>query len=389
MLKTTAPPTIRTHNRTRCYLCQSEGSTLFDGFTDRLCSVPGRWGLRQCTAPTCGLVWLDPVPVEEDIGRLYPSDYVTHTSDTTSRRTDPAQGTCGQSDAGSAPARGWHRRFRHALKSGVRRAAFGSRERTGNTVWERCGRRAGAILGLLPGLRRSAGAELLWLRLEGAGERLLDVGCGNGEFLNKMRGAGWEVTGVEPDAESVRMGRSHFGLEIHHGVLEDVCLPDGTFDAITMQHAVEHLPDPVRTLQSAYRLLRPGGRLVVVTPNVNSLARRHFSRHWVHWDPPRHLFLFSNRTLGRALTEAGFNVRKAWTPTRTARWVVQVSRQIRRDGKCTNAARPKSDLASRWGGRLLRLAEDALAPICGMGEELLMVAVRPEEKPCRQRGEMA
>lgn len=185
------------------------------------------------------------------------------------------------------------------------------------------------------------------------------------------------------------MGRSHFGLEIHHGVLEDVRLPEETFDVITMQHAIEHLPNPARTLRCAYRLLRPGGRLVVVTPNVNSLARRLFSRHWASWDPPRHLFLFSNRTLRRALSEAGFNVRQAWTPTRTARWVWQVSRQIRRHGKCTNAARPRYSRASRWGGRLLRMAENVLAPICGVGEELVMVAARPEEKPCRRKEKAA
>ena len=380
MSKTATVSAIRTLSRTRCYLCQSEGSLLFEGFTDRLCSVPGRWGLRRCTAPTCGLVWLDPVPVEEDIGQLYSSDYVTQTTDSTSRRTDSPQGTSTQDDTRSASVTGPHRQFRHALKSGIRRAAFGSREEPGRTIWERSGQRAGAALGLLPGPRKSAGAQLLWLRLERPGQRLLDVGCGNGEYLKNMRRAGWTVTGVEPNEESVRMGRSRFGLEIHHGVLEDVSLPDRTFDVITMQHAVEHLPDPVRTLRTAYRLLRPGGRLVVVTPNINSLARRIFARHWFSWDPPRHLFLFSNRTLRRALTEAGFNVRQAWTPTRTARWVVHVSRQIGRDGKCTNAACPKYGPTSRWGGRLLRLAENALAPICGVGEELVMVATRTEEK---------
>jgi hypothetical protein len=131
-------------------------------------------------------------------------------------------------------------------------------------------------------------------------------------------------------------------------------------------------------LRAAYRLLRPGGRLVVVTPNVNSLARRIFSRHWVSWDPPRHLFMFSNRALRRMLGEAGFTVRRAWTPTRTVRWVVQTSQQIRHQGKCANAARPNYGPAARWGGRLLRLLENALSPICGLGEELVMVAGRPE-----------
>jgi 2-polyprenyl-3-methyl-5-hydroxy-6-metoxy-1,4-benzoquinol methylase len=194
-----------------------------------------------------------------------------------------------------------------------------------------------------------------------------------------MRSAGWEVAGVEPDGESVRAGRSRHGLNINHGVLEDVCLPKNTFDVITMQHVIEHLPNPGRTLRCAYRLLRPGGSLVVVTPNVDSLARRFFSSHWVSWDPPRHLFVFSKRALHRVITDAGFNVRQAWTPARTARWVWQVSRQIRRDGKCTDAARPKSSFASRWGGRLLRLAENTLAPSCDLGEELVVVAIKPKQ----------
>ena len=66
MSRTVTLPTIRTRSETRCYLCRSNGSVLFDGFADRLCSVPGSWKLRRCTDPTCGLVWLDPAPVEED-----------------------------------------------------------------------------------------------------------------------------------------------------------------------------------------------------------------------------------------------------------------------------------------------------------------------------------
>ena len=126
-----------------------------------------------------------------------------------------------------------------------------------------------------------------------------------------------------------------------------------------------------------------------MTPNVDSLARRLFSDHWFSWDPPRHLFVFSKRTLRRVVTDAGCNVCRVWTPARTARWVWQVSRQIRRDGKCTDVARPRYSRASRWGGRLLRMAENALAPICGVGEELVMVAARPEEKPCRQEEKVA
>lgn len=244
-------------------------------------------------------------------------------------------------------------------------------------------------MGLLPALQKSAGEKLLWIRSERAGARLLDVGCGHGEYLDNMRSAGWEVTGVEPDEESVRAGRSRHGLEIHHGVLEDVGLPDNTFDVITMQHVIEHLPNPGRTLRCVHRLLRPGGRLVIATPNVHSLARRLFSSHWVSWDPPRHLFVFSRQALRHVVTDAGFCVRQVWTPTRTARWVWQVSRRIRRDGNCTDAARPQSNRISRWGGRLLRVVENMLAPICGVGEELVMVAAKPQEKGCPQEGETA
>lgn len=321
------------------------------------------------------------MPAEEDIHRLYPPDYVTHA-------TDAGQGPSEEADRG-APSVGLRRRFKHAFKIGVRRAVFGSRERAGNGIWERCGQRVGAAMALLPALQRSAGEKLLWIRSERTGARLLDVGCGNGEYLNNMRCAGWEVTGVEPDEESVRAGRSRHGLKIYHGVLEDVYLPDNTFDVITMQHVIEHLPNPMRTLRCVHRLLRPGGRLVVVTPNVDSLARRIFSSDWVSWDPPRHLFVFSRQALRHVVTDAGFCVRQVWTPTRTARWVWQVSRRIRRDGKCTDAACLQSNRISRWGGRLLRTVENMLAPIRGVGEELVMVATKPQDRWNSQKGEVA
>ncbi|MGZ8463014.1 MAG: class I SAM-dependent methyltransferase [Candidatus Deferrimicrobiaceae bacterium] len=136
--------------------------------------------------------------------------------------------------------------------------------------------------------------------------RLLDIGCGNGDFLARMRGKGWEVEGLEVDSEAVKSARSRHGLTIHHGALETWKLPDGSFDAITANHVIEHVHDPIALIRECLRVLKPGGVLVLATPNINGDAHRVFGRNWTHLDPPRHLHLFSGTTLKECGTRAGF-----------------------------------------------------------------------------------
>ena len=98
--------------------------------------------------------------------------------------------------------------------------------------------------------------------------RLLDVGSGNGLFLHQMKRLGGAVAGVELDGRAASVARAKFGLEVFEGPLEEATFPDEYFDAITMNHVIEHVLDPVGLLKECRRVLRPGGKLVVTTLNI-------------------------------------------------------------------------------------------------------------------------
>jgi 2-polyprenyl-3-methyl-5-hydroxy-6-metoxy-1,4-benzoquinol methylase len=135
--------------------------------------------------------------------------------------------------------------------------------------------------------------------------RLLDFGCGNGSFLERMQAQGWEVTGIDTSTTVVERLRSR-GFQALVGTLPHPDLePDG-FDMITMWQSLEHVHDPLRALEAAHVLLRPGGKLLVSVPNLASLSFACFGRAWFGLDLPRHLTHFTPQTLKQMLIAAGF-----------------------------------------------------------------------------------
>lgn len=138
--------------------------------------------------------------------------------------------------------------------------------------------------------------------------RLLDIGCGKGHFLAAARELGWEVSGIDSSESAAASARQLYGLQILVGDVADEAIPGAPFDAITMWHVLEHVPDPTLVVARARELLRPGGRLVVSVPNVASLQARVFGRHWFHLDRQRHVFHFTPRALRTLLERHGFSV---------------------------------------------------------------------------------
>ena len=132
---------------------------------------------------------------------------------------------------------------------------------------------------------------------EGGG-RMLDVGCGNGKFLNSMRSFGWSVEGVEFSDAGVKAARLS-DLKVHHGDLASANFADNSFDLITARHVIEHIPEPHPFMAELVRVLRPGGRLVIETPCSDALGRQWFNTHWYANDVPRHLILFTPANLER------------------------------------------------------------------------------------------
>lgn len=136
--------------------------------------------------------------------------------------------------------------------------------------------------------------------------RVLDVGCATGELLQAIREAGNpNVIGVELGEGAAGVARER-GLDVHTGTLEDARLPDCGVDTIIASHTLEHVPEPVGTLREMFRILRPGGAIILWLPNAQSIEARVLGRRWIGYDPPRHLTTFGVSTLGRALMEAGF-----------------------------------------------------------------------------------
>jgi SAM-dependent methyltransferase len=134
---------------------------------------------------------------------------------------------------------------------------------------------------------------------------VLDVGSGTGATLADMAATGWygELVGVDPflDADRSLPG----GVTLRSCGIDDV---DGTFDLVTMNHSLEHVPDPRAHLAALRDRIGPGGRAVVRVPVVDAAAWDRYGVDWVQLDPPRHLTLFTRRALVAAAEEAGFEV---------------------------------------------------------------------------------
>jgi len=96
-------------------------------------------------------------------------------------------------------------------------------------------------------------------------------------------------------------------LELHHGDLASVGFPSETFDAVTLSHVIEHVPDPLALLREVRRILKPTGRLALTTPNNASLGHQLFAAKWFGLDPPRHLHIFSPPSLEKLARSAGFS----------------------------------------------------------------------------------
>jgi len=136
--------------------------------------------------------------------------------------------------------------------------------------------------------------------------RLLDFGCGAGDFLRRMHALGWNVTGVDMAQSAVVRLREQYGLPAHAGTLPHPLLTAASFEVITMRQSLEHVHQPLDVLEAAYRVLTRPGRLLVAVPNFDSLASRWFGAAWYGLDLPRHLTHFTPQTLRTMLGRAGF-----------------------------------------------------------------------------------
>src|SRR5918994_5639257 len=320
-----------------CPACgAAERELLHDRLEDRLFRcAPGTWTLLRCLG--CGSAYLDPRPTEESILLAY-SDYYTH------------------EDAEGGPIVRL-RRVRASLANGYLNARYATRLQPASPLGP-------AAAALSPLRRAKSDREVRHLTRPETGGTVLDVGCGNGDFLIQALRAGWRALGVDLDPAAVASCR-RAGLDASEGTIETVDLPHGSLDAVTFGDVIEHLHHPRAALARSHELLRPGGLLWLVTPNVSSRGHARFGSEWIGLDPPRHLVVFTRDALERAVAGAGFELVARPTASFTS-WVYG------RSALLTAGGRPS--VAARLGTRLA----DAMALVRpARAEELLVLARRP------------
>lgn len=336
---------IRTSPKSHCLLCNSAGELLHTSLRDRLFTSFGTWNSKRCLNPACRLIWLDPMPIEEDLHKAYES-YYTHAP--LSARSGLVAGLLS------------------AVKRGYLANHFGYVEQA-STI--------DRLLGLLPWLYPGRPPELdlsvMWLDASRRG-KILDIGAGSGWLIDNLRSLGWDAEGLDFDPIAVENARVR-GLRFHQGALGDQHFPDATFDAVSLCHSIEHVIDPVAILKECHRILKPGGSLAIATPNTTSLGRQIFGQYWLALDPPRHLHLFDKVSLGVALNQAGFLDTKLFTSCRDANGSYLASRSIARTGRHSMTT-PSNALAA-LAGRLAQSVEIiAMLFDSSLGEDLVAIA---------------
>ncbi len=221
---------------------------------DNLLGHPGTF--REVLCPECGLLYLNPRPSPAEIARYYAGEYAPYL-----KRPKPA------------------RRIPRIAKMFVRLRYHGSDLRTR--------------------LKKDA--------FRGQKGRVLDVGCGAGAFLYRLKELGWETCGVEIDPRAVETARK-LGLDVHAGMLEQANFPSRHFDVVTALHVLEHIHFPRAFLTEIWRVLKPGGLLYIEVPNLRSFNFRVFGAQWFNLDAPRHLCSYWRKPLVRLLRATGFRV---------------------------------------------------------------------------------
>lgn len=342
---------IHSEPHPNCPFCSAKGEKLYSELVDWLYGVPDTWGIRSCS--NCGIAWLDPRPVASDIPRLY-ARYCTHDSNKPEAWIGQLQG--------------------EVSRSVLARMGYPLREATG--LLPRC-------LSYLPFAKRRAALAVLNLPASETG-CLLDVGCGNGEFIEQMRCYGWRVAGVDLDPSAVAYCRNR-GLDVSNGTIAE--LPEtAQYDVIALTHVIEHVSDPIELLRECSKRLRPGtGRAVITTPNLKSLGHRWFGKYWRGLEVPRHFVVFSPGGLRQCVEQAGLNVATMSSETRLAQMIYKNS-VCASAGEREVGQRSQFGIVSKLSAHLFRVIEDLLIKMKkNVGEEILCICTVQIGAPATKR----
>lgn len=210
-----------------------------------------RFNLVKCR--DCGLVYINPRPKQDEIGRFYDIDYYTTGN-----------------------------RFKRFIEEFV-------------TLYFNLYKKA-----LITKYKQSG--------------RLLDIGCGTGDFLLSLPTDRWELYGIEPNDAGYEISVKRVKGKIFNNKLIDCKFPDAYFDIVNMWHVFEHIFNPNEELREIKRILKNEGVFILGIPNIHSLGYRVGKAYWFHMDSPRHLYHYNPRTIKKILNKNGFYVSKIIFP---------------------------------------------------------------------------
>jgi SAM-dependent methyltransferase len=338
----TWPATLETLSA--CPTCfSSRIVTLYESLNDRIFGVPGRWNLWRCR--DCDVAFLNPRLTPDTIADAYRS-YYTHTP------------------AASKSIQSIRSRFREFVIRSYAKSHLGTKS-TVHFAWAEW-----MVPWLFPGLAEHVAAQYRYLPRPQPDSILLDVGCGNGEFLSRVQVLGWRAVGLEFDPKACAAGSSR-GLHIVQGSVPNTSFETESFDAITMHHVIEHVHDPRSVLNELFRLLKPGGTIVLTTPNWQSYGAGFFGSSWRGLEPPRHLVLFTPDALLRLVADIGFIDEEVHVRPELAYFYFERSYAI------ANGSSPSSTRLPEEMVKEVDRAVAATSSNSGCAEEFTLLATKP------------
>lgn len=251
-----------------CPLCRGAARYAFTT-EDRLHPIPGQFDSYQCEG--CRVLFLHPFPTPDVLNRHYPEEeYYAYRAEGTLSKA----GLKNYFKNLALERRSWAGKF-------LRRLA----RLRGNEVWE--------IAASFP-----------------SGSAVLDIGCGNGDYLAIFQKFGIKCYGVEPSPKAAEIARQR-GFRITEDAEKN--FGGERFDVILLRHTLEHLPNPAKTLQSCLGLIKKTGRLVITVPSFSSISFFLFGSNYWGIDAPRHLYCFTVAGLRRLVEKSGWSMEKSWT----------------------------------------------------------------------------
>jgi len=233
----------------KCPICESEKSSVFLHSRDYFLTKED-FEIKTCGG--CGFLFTSPMPADAKLGAYYESEeYISH------------------SNAGKG--------FINILYQAVRNYTLGKKV-TLIQKWVHSG-------------------------------KVLDIGCGTGEFLNVMSKKGFDVIGVEPNINAANFAIENYHLSVYKENKLSELVPQ-SFDVITMWHVLEHVSDLAKRIEQIKKLLKPDGILIVAVPNPESFDARYYKKYWAAFDLPRHLYHFKKSDISKLFKKVEMEIVK-------------------------------------------------------------------------------